>query len=43
MLRTLTDINPTMDLAIHNEADVSIGNQSEGEGMQRHRLIEASE
>ena len=43
MLGKLSDNNPTMDLVIHNGIDVSIGNQSEGEGMQRHRLIEISE
>lgn len=43
MLRTLSDNNPTMDLAIHDGVNVSIGNQSEEEGTQRHRLIEASE
>ena len=43
MLRTLSDINPTMNLSIHDGIDVGIGNQSEEEGMQRHRLIETSE
>jgi hypothetical protein len=43
MLRTLADINPTMDLSIHDGIDASTGNQSEGEGMQGHRLIETSE
>ena len=43
MLRTLSNNNPTMDLAIHDGVDVSIGNQSEEEGMRRHRLIETSE
>ena len=43
MLRALSDNNPTMDLAIHNGIDVSIDNQSEGEQMQRHRLIKTSE
>jgi hypothetical protein len=42
MPRTLSDSNPTMDLAIHDGVDVSIRNQSKGEGMQRHRLIETS-
>ena len=42
MLRTLSDNNPTKDLAIHDEIDVSIENQSEEEGMQGHRLIETS-
>jgi hypothetical protein len=38
MIRILSDNNPTMDQSIHDRIDVSIGNQSEGEGMQRHRL-----
>jgi hypothetical protein len=32
-----------MDLSIHDGIDVSIRNQSEGKGMQGHRLIETSE
>ena len=32
--------NPTMDRAIHNEADVSIGTQSEEEIMQGRQIIE---
>jgi hypothetical protein len=40
---TLSDNNPTMDRAIHNGADVSIGTQSEDERMQRHRILETSE
>jgi hypothetical protein len=43
MLRTLSDNNPAMDLAIHDGIDASISNQSKGEGMQRHQLIETSE
>jgi hypothetical protein len=43
MLRTLSDNNPIMDLVIHHGVDVSIGNQSEGEWLQRHRLIKTSE
>ena len=32
MWRTLSDNNPTMDLAIHDRVEVSIGNQSDEEG-----------
>jgi hypothetical protein len=32
-----------MDLVIHDGVDVSIGSQSEEEGMQRHWLTETSE
>ena len=35
--------NPTMDRAIHNGADVSIGTQSEEERMQRHQIIETTD
>lgn len=38
--KILSDNNPTMDRAIHNEADVSIGTQSEEERMQRRRIRE---
>ena len=41
--RTLSDNNPTMDRAIHNGADVSIGTHSEEERMQRHRIQETPE
>ena len=41
--RTLSDNNPTMDRAIHNGADMSIGTQSEKERMQRHRIQETPE
>jgi hypothetical protein len=43
MLRTLPDHNPTMDLLIHDGIEVSIDNQPEDEGMQKHWLIETPE
>ena len=33
--------NPTMDLTIHNGADVSIGTHSEEERMQRNQIQES--
>jgi hypothetical protein len=38
-----SDNNPPKDLADRIRADVSIGTQSEEEGMQRHQIIETSE
>ena len=38
-----TDNNPAMGLAVHNEADMSIGTQSEEERMQRHQIMAISE
>ena len=41
--RTLSDNNPAMGMAVHNGADVSIGTQSEEEGMPRLRIIETTD
>ena len=41
--RTLPDNNPTRGLVVYNGADVSIGTLSKEEGMQVHRIIEATD
>ena len=36
----MSDNNPTVDMAIHDGADMSIDTQSEEERLQMHRFIE---